>query len=85
MMGIKNQPTHQPGGRRPDDQEPKFPLGQAFIAAIIMKAEVPGMDHRVGLHVHGQVVAKAELTVGIADQQESHANVFHASSGVPVP
>ena len=67
------------------DQEPEFPVGQAVAASVIVKTEVPGMDHCIGLGAHGKIVNRAELAMGIADQQESRANVFHALSCVPVP
>jgi hypothetical protein len=35
-----------------------------------------GVDHRVGLHSGGQIVYNAEVTMRVADEQESHRAIL---------
>jgi len=54
------------------DRETELPVREALVASIIVKPEIPSVDHRIGLHMGSQLVDDPELAVGVADQQESH-------------
>jgi len=54
------------------DMQPKLPVREALETSVIEKAEVPGVDHRIGANLGSQIVDDSELTVRVTDQQKSH-------------
>ncbi len=46
-----------------DALKPKLTVREVLIAAAIVKAEIPGVNHCVGLDIAGQTVYDAEVSV----------------------
>ena len=53
------------------NQKPNLSRAESFVASLIVKAEVPGMNDGVGLCLSGQCIDDPKLAMGIADQQAS--------------
>jgi hypothetical protein len=58
------------------DVKPNFPVGKTLDTPVIEKAEVPGVDNRVGSNLGSQFVYDSELAVSVTDEQESHLMVL---------